>query len=256
MRNNYVGDIGDFAKYGLLRTLACGKRLGVAWYLRTDSDPSGSNDGRHTDYLMRPEEWRHLDPELFDELGKLVRDGRRTVKAVAESGLLGDATFAAEPLDISPVLHGDRERWRREWFERTRAKLRDCDLVFADPDNSLYPDDGFRYRRKESAKRIPPSEVRALADGRPAVIYHHNTRARGGHHQEIRKWIGQLPHGTLAYYWRRWSNRTFFIVNPDAEIKRRFKTFEGRWAGTGETVRDGPRVGGRHRVCPGSGIQG
>ena len=51
MKNSYVGDIGDFGKYGLLRHL-CGVtgkgtdgdplRLGVVWYL---------NEGQGTDYL-------------------------------------------------------------------------------------------------------------------------------------------------------------------------------------------------------------
>ena len=33
MQNRYVGDIGDYVKYGLLRALADGRQLGVAWYL-------------------------------------------------------------------------------------------------------------------------------------------------------------------------------------------------------------------------------
>ena len=39
MQNKYVGDVGDFGKYGLLRRLACPEftesplSLGVIWYL-------------------------------------------------------------------------------------------------------------------------------------------------------------------------------------------------------------------------------
>ena len=43
MQDRFVGDIGDFGKYGLLRTLAGiepkaepGYRLGVVWYLRPE----------------------------------------------------------------------------------------------------------------------------------------------------------------------------------------------------------------------------
>ena len=214
MRDSYVGDIGDFVKYGLLWKLACGRRLGVAWYKQTDSDPARSNDGRHTDYLDRPEEWRYLDHELFDGLGKLVRDGRRTIGAVQRSGLLNDAVFADEPLDVSPVPWRDRERWRREWFERIRARLKGCDLFFADPDNGLYPIENFKYTRKESSKRISLCEALKLADVRPAVIYHHNTRAKGGHLQEILAWIERLPPGTLTYYWKRWSPGPFSSSIP------------------------------------------
>ena len=53
MQNRYTGDIGDFAKYGLLRALSKGKRLGVAWYLYPDEEDN--TDGRHIDYLQQPE---------------------------------------------------------------------------------------------------------------------------------------------------------------------------------------------------------
>ena len=65
MQNQYVGDIGDFGKYGLLREIfgrpevpesGCGLRLGVAWYL--------SPDGARF--------WRQIDGELCP-LGKMTR---------------------------------------------------------------------------------------------------------------------------------------------------------------------------------------
>ena len=62
----YVGDVGDFVKYALLRAIRGTKRLGVAWYLHPNAGPAG--DGRHTAHLQNPDEWRHLDAELFDAL--------------------------------------------------------------------------------------------------------------------------------------------------------------------------------------------
>ena len=38
MRDRYVGDIGDYAKYGLLRAIGKGNRLGVAWYRSLDPE--------------------------------------------------------------------------------------------------------------------------------------------------------------------------------------------------------------------------
>ena len=49
MQNRYTGDIGDYVKYGLLRTLSDGQRLGMAWYLFPDEDHD--RDGHHGDYL-------------------------------------------------------------------------------------------------------------------------------------------------------------------------------------------------------------
>ena len=58
MQDQYVGDIGDFGKYGLLRHLTGIQtprlktlRLGVVWYLFPDG---GNNDGKFTKYLCNP----------------------------------------------------------------------------------------------------------------------------------------------------------------------------------------------------------
>lgn len=43
MKNQYVGDIGDYGKYGLMRFLRdAGVSIGINWYLTPD-------DGRHTE---------------------------------------------------------------------------------------------------------------------------------------------------------------------------------------------------------------
>ena len=235
MQDRYTGDIGDFVKYGLLRAITGRKRLGVAWYLHPNAGPAG--DGSHTEYLAQQGRWRRFDPELFDTLKKLVRDDDRSVQAVQKSGVLCDAAFAAEPLDVSGVPLRDRRRWRQRWFDAVQNRLSGCDVVFADPDNGLVLDDRFRPERKQDAKRMPLAEAVALADGRTAVVYHHNSRRSGGHLSEIRYWMGLLPGCFCAYYWRRWSNRTFFFINADEEVKRQLGRFVERWEGHGELVR-------------------
>ena len=224
MRDRYVGDVGDFVKYGLLRAILRaggeGKRLGVAWYLCVD--------GGHTEYLENPGVWWRLDPKLFDTLEELVDGGKkRSVAEIQRSGILGNAVFADE---LVPVR--DRERW----FERVKDKLSGCDLVFADPDNGLYPDDCFDPKDRENMKRMLLSEAKALAEGRTAVIYHHNTRKKGGHRQEIEEWMDRLPGCAHAYYWRRRSPRTFFVINPDFRIERRLEKFAECWRPHGELI--------------------
>lgn len=234
MQDRYTGDIGDFVKYALLRAIRGRKRLGVAWYLHPAGGPLG--DGKHVTYLQDEERWRHLDPELFDVLKRLVDADDRSVRLVQAEGVLADAAFAPELLDVRRFPVRDRAQWRRDWFERVRNRLSDCDLVFADPDNGLFPDDRFRPTRSGSAKRIPLAEVKALAEDRAAVIYHHNTRRAGGHGEEIRFWMSQIAGCTHAYYWRRWSNRTFFLVNPDEEMQRRITSFSKRWGSSGRLL--------------------
>ena len=100
----------------------------------------------------------------------------------------------------------------------------------------LTTDARFNPRRRESAKRIPLREAMGLAEGRAAVIYHHNTRFKGGHRNEILCWKHHLPRGTMAYWWRRWSNRTFFIINPDNGMRQRLHEFVDRWGDRGVLV--------------------
>ena len=79
MQNQYVGDIGDFGKYGLLRALAGDPlRLGVIWHLFPDEPPKepGKGDGKFIDYLCNPKprdsKLRDCDSYLYDELLKIV----------------------------------------------------------------------------------------------------------------------------------------------------------------------------------------
>lgn len=68
MRDQYVGDIGDYVKLGLLRLLKANRkanRLGVIWYKTGGSDVN--NDGRHTEYLHDPKNKKY-DPRLFGKL--------------------------------------------------------------------------------------------------------------------------------------------------------------------------------------------
>ena len=237
MRDSYVGDIGDFAKYGLLRSVGEGRRLGIAWYLCAEPEKVGTGEGQHTGYLREPDRWRHLDRDLFDTLKGLVEEDRRSVAEIQNSGILGDAEFVDEPVDATGVPVRERERWRRQWFEGVLNRLSACDLVFADPDNGLYANERFNPGRKENGKRIPLAEVKALAADRTAIVYHHNGMRRGGHIPEINDWMSRIPGCAFAYYWRRWSNRTFFIINPDPEMECRVERFVERWRGTGELVR-------------------
>ena len=74
----------------------------------------------------------------------------------------------------------------------------------------------------------------ALAAGRTAIVFQHNGRQQGDHIPEINDWMSRIPGCTFAWYWRRWSNRTFFIINPDPEMECRVDRFVERWRGAGE----------------------
>lgn len=225
LQNRYVGDIGDYIKYALLRALSKDRTLGVAWYLFPDE--GHNDDGRHISYLNHPSHWRSLDPPLFDSLKQIVSSGRST-RAVERGGVL-NAQFARMPLDLGSVVASARPQYRKDWLSRIKGRLVDCDLVFADPDNGLIDNDPKRRKQPNFGKQLPVSEALKLSDGRPMVIYHHNTRFKGGHDKEVDYWLGQLSKDAMAIRATAFSCRTFFLIHPDEELRKRAVVFCDRW---------------------------
>ena len=228
MQDQYVGDIGDFVKFSLLRALSYDCRLGVSWYLFPDE---GNNDGRHTDYLKEPQKWRSLDEQTFDILKDVVERGERRVSEIERIRLLPDATvFWSCRLDFQGCTRSSQKEWRNKWFANSLKRLKDCDLVFADPDNGLRKSETFRPGQRKHAKSIPECEARALAHGgRPVVIYHHNSYFPGGHCAEVQHWQARLGEGTCAVRWRGTSPRTFFMLNCTDVLAQRAEHWCKKW---------------------------
>ena len=224
MQHRYAGDIGDYIKIALLRSLQPRRRLGVAWFLYPDEDHNG--DGRHIAYLRDPEKWRCLDPPLFDLLADNVARARSIYALNQAFGQ--EAHFVDEPVPAN-LPASERSLSRQRWFESCLSQLSQADLVFADPDNGLVDDEEWRRRSPAFGKQLCISEVRQLSAGRCAVIYHHNSRFKGGHDAEVDHWLNALGLPALAVRATAYSCRTFFIVNPDSEIVQRTQEFCRRW---------------------------
>ena len=127
MQNQYVGDIGDFGKYGLLRHLTGMRgdaapedalRLGVVWYLFPDEAPirmTGSLTGYLCDKRDNHEKFRNCDTDLYDALHKIVMEEKiRNVAKVQESGILTGNTayyhqFLPDPREHTRDLEEARE---------------------------------------------------------------------------------------------------------------------------------------------------
>ena len=214
MKNQYVGDIGDYGKYGLLRFLANhGIKIGVNWYL-TEND--GSADGRFTGYLKQPVE-KIYDPELFDVLREYAFQQNKTVKMIEDSGIIPGADFYSEILKSSNLDVHSREWNRRLWFNNSKLLLQDVELVFADPDN------GITYRKtartKGSEKYILPEEiVEYYNSGRNVVYYCHKGRRKKDEWDlsktKIREYIRDAQ--ILAVTCHRGTQRSYiFVLHPD-----------------------------------------
>lgn len=166
MKDQYVGDLNDFAKYQLLRICAVlFDQITVAWML-TKND--GRTDGGRTGYLQQ-RGFRDADPELFDQLRTLVARGERNVAAVQTAKFLPGCSFEPEPV---PLSHVDRSAY----FERLARQAAEDTLIFFDPDNGLEVASVAKHRRG-AEKFLFWDEVQMIRDtGASVMIYQHFPR--------------------------------------------------------------------------------
>ena len=248
MQNKYVGDIGDFGKYGLLRHLtgmAEGSssddslRLGVVWYLFPDE--KGKTDGKFTKYLKNPtakdQELRDCDPKLYWVLRRLVRECNRNVFSVRMSGVLPHNTAYYGQSLIYPDRESlsSRKLQRQAWIKDALEATKEAELVFIDPDNGIaIPDKGKAIQTTGITKVAPYSKrgpkyvlmddlLQFYNASKSLVIYHHIAR-RGSAKEQINKHAKKLqvyldiPHPPWVLWYHRGTARAYFIV-PQRSIE-------------------------------------
>ncbi len=187
MKDQYFGDINDYRKYGLLRSIieASKLRVLVVWMLTPDD---GGTDGKFVSYLDQPKKWSKYDPQLFQEIRDiLASEQQRQVNLIESTGLLPEAEYFS---DRVPDSASDRNMWLMALAARSQR----CELVFLDPDN------GFEvksrpYGRKKSSKFVYWREINALwLSGKSLLIYQHFIREN--RFNFIQRMLGELRNVT------------------------------------------------------------
>ena len=169
MKNQYFGDINDYRKYGLLRSIerVTGFQTLVAWMLTPDD---GSTDGKLTNYLSASQRWSKYDPELYDYLRCILKsEEERKVAHIEDINILRNADFFSESVP-------DVASERKAWFSSLSLKANGCRFVFLDPDNGIEIK-SKPYGRKDSSKFLYWCEVKDLwKNGKSLLIYQHFIR--------------------------------------------------------------------------------
>ena len=230
MQNRYVGDIGDYVKFALLRCLMPDYKLGVAWWLYEDEHHN--KNGRHVEYQSHPAKWRHYDPDLYDGLRKIIDSGIRDVRQIEQSGLLPNAVFHNTLVPVSGTP-AERRSARAKWYEQAKIALADSDLIFIDPDNGLETA-GFSAGAKVAGKSVSIAELLGLSKpGQTLIVYHHQTRRRGGHLEELSHWSTRLRGAGFqsvdAIRSGSYSPRAFFLLNAPPDLRHRAVRLVHRW---------------------------
>lgn len=231
MQNRYVGDVGDYGKYALLRHLCAyheGKslRLAVIWCLFPDE--TLTNDGRHISYLGDPE-FAKLDPALHRALNSIVSAGRRHISTIPEFGCLPPSTvYFAEPVSAgAEVKVGPAERLghRNAWFRECLHGTKNCELVFFDPDNGLEIPSVPKHHPR-AGKYIYWDELAPFWNrGHTLLIYHHlNRTAPAAWQIQLLKlhFATVLDEAAVVVplVFRRGSSRVFWLVHHGDAIGR------------------------------------
>ena len=219
MQCRYVGDVGDFGKYGLLRALTSPPSrdvsLGVVWHLVPNHGPPG--DGRYTDYLKNPDRFRPCDAPLFDCLKEIVDSDRRSVETIELACILPqDTAFYHERLEFDGVPQEERQAHRRDWLSKAVGKMARKALVFVDPDNGFQVKSASRHSTK-GTKYVYYDELHDyLSQSQSVVVYQHMPRESPDVYVERR--VGELRdklsiRGALwALLWHPYSPRVYFII--------------------------------------------
>ena len=240
MQNRYVGDIGDFGKYGLLRALS-GEfpvssrklRLGIVWYLHPDEPNS---DGNFTRYLddHRNHDFKVCDPPLYETLGQLVLKGNRHIACVRQSGILPGETSYYE--EVLPYLQNPQRKQepRENWLRGALQTTVEADVVFLDPDNGVCISGDVKPWHKKGRKYVFTEEIRPFVNRKQSiVIYHHLNRQKKAtaqirHLSQHLQSSLDLPRPPLSLWYHRGTARVFFIFSHERHqpfIEKRLRQF-------------------------------
>jgi hypothetical protein len=229
MQNRYVGDVGDYGKYALLRSLcrsATSKpvRLGVVWCLFPDENLN--NDGKYISYLD-DKRFTLLDQVLYAALSKIVKTGRRSVYSICTDGCLPSSTiFCTDPIlypEIREIV-AQRVHYRKSWLQSCLDQTQECELVFFDPDNGLEVASIPKHHPKAGKYIYWDELIPFWKRGNSLVIYHHLNRTVSAARQVeelARRFAAELDSAKIVpLVFRRGSSRVFWLIHRGDDLGR------------------------------------
>ena len=260
VQNRYVGDLGDFGKFGLLRALCSSSEpagvsplsLGIVWYLVPDE--THNTDGRFVDFLdlssRNQERFRACDPSLYDALRRIVFSGERNVASIRGCNILPRTTRFYDDVLTFEDLRGAgvrisrlRAQRRTLWLEGALRATEGCDVVFLDPDNGL--EVGVGSHQLRGPKYAFFDELLPFVQRDQSLLIYHHIARRGTALDQVTGRMAQiedrLGRSAFALLYHRGSARAFFVVPAQRQwevLSSRARTFmESRWARHFEIVR-------------------
>jgi len=222
MQDRYAGDLGDYAKLGLLRAV-CRPPLnvGLVWYLTPDE--SHNRDGRHIGYLKPGHAWRErlarCDRRLHEALRAMVLDrGERSVAALNKLDIWPPETrLFSDRLGFEGLAVPARAPHRRQWVERALAATRGAAVVCVDPDNGLETP-SVKPHHARGPKHAFVDELQPFWQRGQSLIVYQHTHRRGTAAEQVARRLPGLRdafQGAAAIHalrFRRGTSRVFLVI--------------------------------------------
>ena len=201
MQDRFVGDIGDFGKYGLLRALTGihpalppedRLSLGVVWCVPDEQTIAKTPEGhgQSISYLFNEKvesRFQKCDPALFNAMKNVVYHARN-LQAVDLSQILGSyTTFYDVPIN---------RNIRKQWLDDAVSHTSKAKIVFLDPDVGIADTGGnapkqTSYQSNDAPKYIFLSEIIPFMHGKTVLLYQSFGRS-GSSHDQMKNWKIQL----------------------------------------------------------------
>ena len=224
MKHQYFGDINDYRKYGILRTLSeCRLTITVCWML-TEND--GRSDGRNISYLDEEEKFLRCDPKLFNALhDAVIKKNCRNVREIQTRRLIPKARYMNDLVPDSIV-------GRKSYFAKLLRVARGSDLIFFDPDNGIEVKSKPKGK-KDSNKYVYWDEVENFwRNGYSLLMYQHFPRVNRNKYIKVIKRGIMSRTGSKDIVAFKTSSVAFFLLIQGKHrrlIHRAVESLRERW---------------------------
>ncbi|GAX87645.1 conserved hypothetical protein [Lebetimonas natsushimae] len=221
MQNRYVGDIGDYSKFVLIKNLFNGK-CGIIWYLYPNE--GHNNDGKFRNY----EKFELQDKEIVEIMSYFSKhkESERSVqeleKILINNGF--DLTFFSNCIECNCKCLfsnvNERLEYRKSWFDKALNKMKNCNIVFADPDNGIEVK-SCPLGDVKSGKYIYFDEIsKLLKNHKTVVIYQHFERSKTHRvlvDEKVKKLYEKIGNNFNFYAvkFKKVSPRAYFILSKE-----------------------------------------
>ena len=208
MKEQYVGDIGDFGKVLLLKHLVgLGFKIGVNWVLAKNDN---RDDGKHRDYV----EYRGkdclccCDEEVFERILPLAKKEKNDRKIEDLEALIRGYSGSEEFYQEKYIGGQKRKAIEDNAFAKLSPDL--ADLVFFDPDNGVDGEEGT------SSKHVYFSDLKCYWERKQSLLTYHHLGRVGTHDEQVDKIKSDFqkvfPDGCVyIYHLRRGTARVYIL---------------------------------------------